>query len=90
MHSNRNEELIDYPCDFPIKVMGPTNDAFAKTIANVILEHDPAFDASTIETRTSSKGNYSSLTIVVHATSKAQLDQLYIALSSHPMVKIVI
>ena len=90
MYSNRNEDLIDYPCNFPIKVMGSANDVFAEIITEVVLEHDPVFDASTIETRSSSKGNYLSLTVIVHATSRTQLDQLYLALSSHPMVKIVI
>lgn len=90
MRSNRNEDPIDYPCNFPIKVMGAVHNTFAQTVVDLVREHDPVFDAATVEMRTSSKGNYLSLTVTVRATSRYQLDQLYIALSSHPMVKVVL
>ncbi len=86
----QKSELINYPCDFPIKVMGKSQDAFAQTILNVVLQHDPLFNASKMAMRPSTKGNYLSLTITVRATSRAQLDNLYRALTSHPMVKIVL
>lgn len=85
-----DESLIIYPCDFPIKIMGSTQDAFAQTIVDLVRLHDPEFDASNMEMRPSAKGNYLSLTVTVRATSREQLDQLYRALSSHPMVKIVL
>ena len=85
----RTDSLIDYPSDFPIKVMGATHDAFATTIAQIVREFDPSFDATRIEVRPSGKGNYTGLTVTVRATSRAQLDELYRALSAHPMVKIV-
>jgi putative lipoic acid-binding regulatory protein len=56
----------------------------------VVLLHDPEFDADKMEMRPSSKGNYLSLTVTVRATSREQLDNLYRALSSHPMVKVVL
>ncbi|MCL1886807.1 MAG: DUF493 family protein [Betaproteobacteria bacterium] len=90
MQSNRNEELIEYPCDFPIKVMGATHDDFLPVVTEVIQMHDPDFDVTTIETRTSAKGNYLGITAVIRATSRVQLDDLYRALSSHPMVKVVL
>ena len=84
------DSLIEYPCDFPIKIMGPTQDDFAQTIVNVVIQHDPEFHAGKMEMRPSSKGNYLSLTANVRATSREQLDNLYRALSSHPMVKVVL
>jgi putative lipoic acid-binding regulatory protein len=88
---NRPEDsLITYPCDFPIKIMGVTQDGFAQTMVDVVLLHDPEFDADKMEMRPSSKGNYLSLTVTVRATSREQLDNLYRALSSHPMVKVVL
>ncbi|WP_334189029.1 HP0495 family protein [Noviherbaspirillum sp.] len=84
------ESLIEYPSDFPIKIMGATQDAFAQTIVDVILQYDPTFDAGKLEMRPSSKGTYLSLTATVRATSREQLDNLYRALSSHPMVKVVL
>jgi putative lipoic acid-binding regulatory protein len=84
------DSLIEYPCDFPIKIMGATHDAFAQTIVDVVVLHDPEFHAGKMETRPSSKGTYVSLTVTVRATSREQLDNLYRALSSHPMVKMVL
>ena len=84
------DSLIEYPCDFPIKIMGPTQDDFAQTIVNVVIQYDPEFHAGKMEMRPSSKGNYLSLTATVRATSREQLDNLYRALTSHPMVKIVL
>ena len=83
------ESLIEYPSDFPIKVMGPTHEAFASTIVEVVQGHDPSFHAGRMEVRPSTRGNYTGLTVMVYATSREQLDNLYRALSSHPMVKIV-
>lgn len=86
----RKESLIEYPSLFPIKVMGPKADGFVNAITTLALQFDPAFDASTVELRDSSKGNYLGITITVTATSREQLDDLYRALTSHPMVKVVL
>ena len=82
--------LIDYPSDFPIKIMGPAHEHFAHTMVEVVRRFDPGFDAATLEIRPSAKGNYLGVTATVRATSREQLDDLYRALSSHPMVKVVL
>lgn len=84
------ESLIEYPSDFPIKIMGLMHDQFAQTMVELVTLHDPDFDASKMETRPSSAGKYLALTVTVRATSREQLDTLYRALSSHPMVKVVL
>ena len=81
------ETLIEFPCDFPIKVMGETHADFSSEIIKTIQTIVPAFDASKIEMRGSSGGKYISLTCTVHVTSKPQLDDIYRAISAHPMVK---
>ena len=83
------DTLIDYPSDFPIKVMGATHVDFAATIVELVVAHDPTFHEGRMEVRPSAKGNYTGLTVTVLATSREQLDNLYRALSGHPMVKIV-
>ena len=83
------DSLIEYPSEFPIKVMGPTHIDFAATIVDVVLEYDPTFHIGRMEVRPSAQGNYTGLTVTVLATSRPQLDDLYRALSAHPMVKIV-
>jgi uncharacterized protein len=87
---SRQESLIDYPSLFPIKVMGVKTDGLVAAITTVAHQFDPAFDASTIELRESKGGKYLGVTITVMATSRAQLDALYVALSKHPMVKVVL
>ena len=84
------DSLIEYPSLFPIKVMGVKADGFVHEITQIAERFDPAFDASTIELRPSKAGNYLGVTVTVMATSRAQLDDLYRALSSHPMVKVVL
>ena len=82
--------LLEFPCAFPIKIMGARVNDFAQTVLEVVLRHAPDFDAATMQMRPSSKGNYLSITCTVNATSQAQLDALYVELSSHPMVKVVL
>jgi len=84
------ESLIEYPSKFPIKVMGAHVEGFPEAIALVARAFDPEFDASTIEHRPSSSGNYLGLTITITATSREQLDELYRTLTTHPMVKVVL
>jgi putative lipoic acid-binding regulatory protein len=84
------DSLIEYPCDFPIKVFGEAKQGFAQAIATVVLVHAPDFDAATIEMRSSSTAKYISLTCTIRATSREQLDNLYRDLTSHPMVKMVL
>lgn len=84
------ESLIEYPCDFPIKVMGAHVEGFAEAVVHVARQFDPGFDPATMEHRPSKGGNYLGLTITVRATSRVQLDELYRTLSTHPMVKVVL
>ncbi|MBI3157394.1 MAG: DUF493 family protein [Burkholderiales bacterium] len=82
--------LIEYPCAFPIKVMGARVEGFVEAIVHVARRFDPGFDPASVEQRPSRGGNYLGLTITVTATSRAQLDELYRTLSTHPMVKVVL
>jgi len=84
------ESLLEFPCDFPIKVMGKSHPEFAETIVSVVRQFDNEVDPERIETRPSSGGNYTGLTVTVRATSQAQLDDIYRALTGHPMVKVVL
>lgn len=84
------ESLIVYPSAFPIKVMGVKAEGFVEAIVDVARRFDPAFDASTVETRPSRAGNYLGVTITITATSREQLDEIYRTLSTHPMVKVVL
>ena len=84
------QSLIEYPSEFPIKVMGAQVEGFTEAIVAIARHFDPGFDAATVEARPSKAGNYLSLTITVIATSREQLDELYRTLSTHPMVRFVL
>jgi len=91
--SNTNEPqqpLIEFPCEFPIKVMGLTDDGFTIEIIRVIQIHEPTFDATRVEMRGSSAGKYTSLTCTCYVESQVQLDDIYRALTSHPLAKYVL
>jgi putative lipoic acid-binding regulatory protein len=84
------ETLLEFPCAFPLKIMGLANDALAQAVLDVVLCHAADFDGATMEMRASSGGKYVSLTCTINATSKSQLDALYRELTSHPLVKVVL
>ena len=86
----RKDSLIEYPSQFPIKVMGIKAEGYVQAVARIARQFDPGFDASTIELRESKGGKYLGVTITVTATSREQLDELYRTLGTHPMVKVVL
>lgn len=88
--TEQQETLIEFPCDFPIKVMGETNSDFSAEIIKTIQKLEPKFDTSKVETRESSGGKYISLTCTCYVESKPQLDNIYRALTSHPLTKFVL
>ena len=86
----RKESLIEYPCSFPIKVMGTRVDGFAEAMVQIAQQFDPEYDPATLEMRPSKAGNYLSVTLTIRATSREQLDNMYLALTAHPMVKVAL
>jgi hypothetical protein len=86
----QTQSALSFPTDFPIKVMGKRVNGFAQAVVEVVRRHAPDFDPATLELRVSKAGNYLSVTATVNATSRDQLDNLYRALTSHPMVKVVL
>lgn len=82
--------LLEFPCAFPIKIMGRTETGFAQAVLEVVRKHAPDYDPASLEMRASKAGNWLSLTATVNATSREQLDNLYRELVAHPMVKMVL
>ena len=89
-NASQAETLLEFPCAFPLKIMGLANDALAQAVLEIVARHAPGYDGSTMEMRASSGGKYVSLTCTINATSKAQLDALYRELTAHPLVKVVL
>lgn len=84
------QSLIEYPSQFPIKVMGLNVDGFREAVVSIATQFDPALSPEAIETRPSSAHKYLSITVTITATSREQLDELYRTLSTHPLVKMVL
>jgi hypothetical protein len=82
--------FLEYPCDFPIKVLGSTQAGFAQAVLEIVRRHAPEFDGASMEMKTSKRGRYLSITCVIRATSRDQLDGLYRELCDHPMVVMVL
>ena len=85
-----DSSLLAFPCDFPIKIMGRKQPGFAQAVTDIVLKHAPDFDLATVQMRPSRKGRYLSVTCVVRATSREQLDALYQELCDHPSVVMVL
>jgi uncharacterized protein len=86
----KEQSLIEYPSQFPIKVMGLKVEGYVAALTHIAHQFDPAFDASTIELRESKGGKYLGVTLTITATSREQLDEIYRTLSTHPLVKVVL
>ena len=75
--SDPKDTLFEFPCDYPLKVMGRRSDDFRSLVLGIVQKHAGAIDAAGIVERPSKDGNYLSLTITLRAESKAQLDAMY-------------
>lgn len=84
------DTLFEFPCDFPLKVMGRRTDDFRSLVLGIVQKHVGAVTPDKIEERPSKDGNYLSLTCTFSAQSKAQLDDLYRELTSCERVLIVL
>ena len=90
MPERQDSSLLEYPCEFPLKIMGATRDGFAQAVLEVVQRHAPDFDGSTLEMKSSKHGKYLSITCTINATSREQLDALYQERCDHPMVVMVL
>ena len=80
------ESLIEFPCEFPVKVMGPALPEFHTAIAKIAKTHDTEFDESQTTQNVSKTGKYVSLTLNIHAKDKPQLDAIYKDFTEHELV----
>ena len=77
---------LQFPCDFPIKAMGQTDADFPDLIAGIVSRHAPDLDLTTLRVQSSRNGRYQSITLIIRARNREQLDALYQELSGHERV----
>ena len=82
----RSDTVFDFPCRFPIKVMGRADGGIASVVIEILSRHSPGFDANALSVRPSSGGNWIAVTAVIEAQSRSQLDAIYQELTSHESV----
>lgn len=88
--SQQEPPRIEFPCDYPIKVMGEAVEGFEADVLDVVRRHVSALDNEQVSRRPSAKGNYLALTVVIEATGLEQLERLFADLKSLPAVKLVL
>lgn len=81
---------LEFPCDFPLKIIGKTTTDFENTVKDILQKHVPAFSEEMLSFRPSGKSNYTSISIKIVATSQQQLDLIYSELSRSTHVMMVL
>jgi uncharacterized protein len=72
---------FEFPCSFPLKVIGHAADDFEAFALSIVRKHVPDVDATAVTSRPSQGGKYLAVTITFVADNKPQLDALYLELS---------
>jgi putative lipoic acid-binding regulatory protein len=84
--THSDESLIEYPCDFPIKAMGLATDAIEAIFTDIVRRNLPHQQTFEIKRRDSKNGKYISITIILKAENREQLDAVYRELSAHEKI----
>lgn len=86
----KRESLLQFPCDFPIKIMGSKAVDLRGLVLERVRQHAPDVEESRIQVRDSRAGRYQSVTVIVPAQNQAQLDAIYREFSNHPQIALVL
>ena len=78
-----DETIMEFPCDFPIKMMGKDTPEFIDTVRSLVERHAGPIDDESVQTAQSRNGNFISVTVTISATSRQQLDDIYQDLTAH-------
>ncbi len=89
MSNGSDETLLEFPVAFPIKAMGRESTAFRQAVIETVAQHARFHPEDDVRVQASAKGNFVSITVTFTAESKAQLDTIYQALTSHELVLMV-
>ncbi len=84
------DTALQFPCRFPIKAMGRAECDLIALVGEIAARHDPQFDCRSLRSKASSAGRYVSVTITIHATSRAQLDTIYRELTARDEILMVL
>lgn len=88
--SQQEPPKIEFPCAYPIRVVGEARDDFADKIYDCVLPHAPDIKRDAMRTRDSAKGRFLSVHFVIEAQGVEQLSAIHEALKAYDAVKMVI
>lgn len=80
------QPLLNFPCDFAIKIFGVACDEFEINVLGIIRRHFPDLKENAIQTRHSKDKKYLAFTITIHANNREQIDNVYRELTASPYV----
>ncbi len=86
----KEEKLLDFPCDFPIKMMGREQPEFRDAAVALIERHTGKIRRDAIRTALSRNGNFLSITVTIKAQNQQQLDDIYSDLSEHEEILVAL
>ena len=86
----KDETLLTFPCDFPIKMMGRDEPGFRAAAVALVEQHAGTVSDDAIRTTMSRKGNFLSITITINAKSQKQLDDIYRDLTEHDEILVAL
>jgi putative lipoic acid-binding regulatory protein len=81
---------IEFPCDYPVKVMGRSVPQFELTVVEILERHAPGIDQSRINIKSSRNGTFTSITVFITATGQPQLEALHQELMASGLVQMVL
>ena len=84
--TNENETLLEFPCEFSVKAMGLNEPGFQELVVQIVRNHCPELGEGCSNIRPSKNGKWVSVTVTLQATSKQQLDSIYMELTAHEKV----
>jgi len=90
MSDSNKESLLEFPCEFPIKMMGRVSDNFREMAVMLVERHAGKIPEEAVNIAPSSKGNFISVTITIVAESQEQLDNIYRELTSHEEILVAL
>jgi hypothetical protein len=90
MNTDSDNSLLEFPCDFPIKMMGHDRGAFYEAARAIIEEHAGAISEDAVRTSSSRNGRFVSMTVTIRAGSRQQLDAIYNDLSKHDEILVAL
>lgn len=90
MSVDAEQSALEFPCDFPIKMMGHDRDAFYDAARGVIEAHAGRIPDAAVRTAASRNGRFVSMTVTIRAQSRQQLDAIYEDLSAHEEILVAL